>query len=113
MAKPILPDVPARSKLTDDSGKLSREWLQFFQQDYVPSGVTAGTYGDSSHIAQITVNDRGRVTAAANISSSGGLPNVGPGPGTFVIGAALSPTGSNGSITIDAQGRITGLTPAS
>lgn len=32
------------------------------------SGVTAGTYGDSAHVAQVTIDAKGRVTAAANVS---------------------------------------------
>lgn len=40
------------------------------------------------------------------------LPNVGPGAGTYVVGAKLTGGGTNGSITIDAQGRITAISPA-
>lgn len=36
------------------------------------SGVTAGTYGDATNVAQITVDARGHVTAAANVAISGG-----------------------------------------
>jgi hypothetical protein len=36
------------------------------------SGVTAATYGDSSHVAQVTVDAKGRVTAASNVAVSGG-----------------------------------------
>ena len=40
----------------------------------VPSGVTAGTYGDATHVAQFTVNENGDITAAADvlITSTGG-----------------------------------------
>lgn len=40
------------------------------------------------------------------------LPNVGPGPGTYVTGLKLTGPGTNGSITIDAEGRITAVTQA-
>lgn len=36
--------------------------------DLAPSGVAAGTYGDSSHSAEITVDADGRITAASNQS---------------------------------------------
>lgn len=37
-----------------------------------PNGVTAGTYGDSTHIGQFKVNAQGLVTFADNISFTGG-----------------------------------------
>lgn len=36
------------------------------------SGVTAGTYGDATHVGQFTVTTSGVITAAANIPISGG-----------------------------------------
>jgi hypothetical protein len=36
------------------------------------SGVTAATYGDSTHVAQIAVDAKGRVTSASNVAVSGG-----------------------------------------
>ncbi len=37
-----------------------------------PSGVTAGTYGDATHVAQVTIGTDGRVTAASSVAISGG-----------------------------------------
>lgn len=39
------------------------------------SGVTAGTYGDSSHVGSFTVDAKGRITSASNIS----IPATNPG----------------------------------
>jgi len=36
------------------------------------SGVTAATYGDSSHVAQVTIGADGRVTVAANVAIAAG-----------------------------------------
>jgi hypothetical protein len=40
--------------------------------DLPTSGVTAGTYGDSTHVGQFTVAASGVVTAASNVAISGG-----------------------------------------
>jgi hypothetical protein len=42
------------------------------------TGVSAGTYGDSSNVAQITVDEKGRITSAVDVPVSGG----GGGSGT-------------------------------
>lgn len=62
------------------------------------SGVTAATYGDSTHVAQITVDAKGRVTAASNVLISGGgggssyVPlSMGFEPLTFVSDGAGQP----------------------
>lgn len=36
------------------------------------TAVTPGTYGDSTHVAQVTVDQQGRLTAVTNVSSGGG-----------------------------------------
>jgi len=41
------------------------------------SGVTADTYGDASHVAQITVDAKGRITAASNVAIPAALTGSG------------------------------------
>lgn len=36
------------------------------------TAVTPGTYGDSTHVARVTIDQKGRVTAASNVTISGG-----------------------------------------
>jgi hypothetical protein len=40
------------------------------------------------------------------------LPEIGPGPGTYATGAKITGGGSPGSITLDAYGRVVGISPA-
>ncbi len=69
---------------------------------------------------QIWVGDAGGVASAvtpsgdATISNTGALTlkNTGPGAGTHVVGLKLTGGGTDGSITIDAQGRVTAITDA-
>ena len=68
------------------------------------SGVTAGTYGDDSNVAQVTVDDYGRVTSASNvaISSSAG--------GTVTSITAAADAGSGTAITSSGTLTFTGGT---
>ena len=47
--------------------------------DLPVSGVTAGTYGDATHVGQFTVTAAGLVTAASNVATGGG------GGGSFAL----------------------------
>ncbi|MEO0097424.1 MAG: hypothetical protein ABIK78_04945 [candidate division WOR-3 bacterium] len=48
--------------------------------DLAATGVTAGTYGDATNVAQITVNEKGQITNATNVAITG-LPPTGPAGG--------------------------------
>lgn len=64
------------------------------------SGVTPGTIGSSSQIPVLTVDDKGRITAA----TTAGFPSTGVTPGTYGQNNAIP------QIEVDAQGRITNVT---
>lgn len=75
----------------------------------VPTGVTPGTYGDATHVSQVTVDTKGRVTTAASVTitgagstgATGATGATGPGGSTGATGATgpevtplSGPTGS-------------------
>jgi hypothetical protein len=70
-------------------------YIQGVQQG-LASGVTPGTYGDSTHVGQFTVNALGIVTTASSVSISasaiGAVTSVSQGTGIVVGGTATAPT---------------------
>lgn len=51
-------------------------WRLIAATDLPNSGVTAATYGDASHVAQVAVNAQGLVTSASNVAITGGTGTV-------------------------------------
>lgn len=69
--------------------------------ELVATGVTAGSYGNSTNIASFTVDEDGRLTAASNVSLANLSITTLTTSGNVVIGGNLT---VNGSVTtIDAE----------
>lgn len=69
------------------------------------SGATAGTYGGSTSIPQITVDAKGRITSAISLNAQPS--DLSPSPaGTYGSGAAVP------VITLNAKGQVTSVTTA-
>lgn len=57
------------------------------------SGVTAATYGSSTQVGQFTVNNKGRITSAANVTiAAGGAVEYDAGNGAIVTATAAGVT---------------------
>ena len=86
------------------------------------TGVSAGSYGDSTHVPTLTVDAKGRLTTVgiATISSgapsgpaSGDLSGTYPAPSLITTGVTAASYGDASHVpqlTIDAKGRITAAT---
>lgn len=124
---PILPGNNASDLIT---GTLNPDRL-------ATSGVSAGTFGTSSSVAQFTVDSKGRITSATNVgisgSAGGTVVAVGANSSTLAISNSpvtysgalqleLSTTGvpaitagsstQSAVITVDTYGRVTALSTA-
>lgn len=61
------------------------------------SGVSAGTYGDATHVAQLQIDAKGRVTGASNVAISGG---GGGGSVSFGAYASRPAAGNSGHLYV-------------
>ncbi len=69
------------------------------------TAVSAGTYGNATNVAQITVDAQGRITSASNVSISIG--------NTAVTAGSYGSANTVATFTVDAQGRLTAAANAS
>ena len=69
------------------------------------TAVSAGTYGNATNVAQITVDAQGRITSASNVSISIG--------NTTVTAGSYGSANTVATFTVDAQGRLTAAANAS
>lgn len=108
-------------------------WRLFQNGDLPNSGVTAATYGDASHVAQVAVNAQGVITSASNvaISAGSGITDLTSTGGTITVTTPTGPTtnvdlaatavsagsygdsGHVGTFTVDADGRLTAASSVS
>lgn len=71
------------------------------------SGVTAATYGDSTHVAQVTVGSDGRLTSASNVAiSAGNSLTVEEEDGTPSVSNVSTIKVTNGTLTDDGSGTV-------
>lgn len=115
----------AQAYVYDDS---AAGWRLLANADLPASGAAAGTYGDATHVAQVSVNAQGIVTNVSSvaiaagsgtvslITSTGGTITVTNGagptanvdlPASGVAAASYGDSSHVAQITVDAQGRIT------
>jgi hypothetical protein len=62
--------------------------------DLPTTGVAAGTYGDASHSAEITIDAEGRITTAVNVGIGGGSNSIGFEIGYDQITSSVNVTGT-------------------
>jgi hypothetical protein len=70
------------------------------------SGVTAGTYGSSSNVSQVTIDQYGRVTAAANIAVVSSQWTGLPGSSIYYIPGVSIGSSNNATANLQVTGNV-------
>jgi len=93
----------AQGYVYDDSAG----WRAPVDTDLPASGVTAATYGDATHVSQVTVNAEGIVTAASNVPIGGGsgITDLTSTAGTITV---TTPTGPTTNVDLPSSGVVAG-----
>lgn len=79
-------------------------WRLMAGSDLPNSGVTAATYGDGTHVAQVAVNAQGLVTSAANVAITGGSGTISDITSTGSSITVGSPTGPTTNVDVASSG---------
>jgi hypothetical protein len=92
----------------------STKWQQVFNSSgLTPSGVTAGTYGDATHVGQFTVDVNGIITSAADVLITAGLTTLTIGTTTITSGTTTrilyDNAGILGEYTITGSGTVVAM----
>ena len=107
--KGILPDraVQAITDLTNSVSGLKTRFNALNQRPLLDKPTADALYGPAATRAALQVNGSHPLNTMGLVTTL-----VGPGAGTYTVGAKLTSGGHNGTITIDANGRITAIQTA-
>jgi hypothetical protein len=79
----------------------------------LPPGYVGTINGLGGAVNIVAANNSGLVLQVVGQNINISLPHVGPGAATYTTGLKLTVGGNNGTITLDAFGRVTAVTQAS
>jgi len=77
-----------------------------------PAGSVTSLNGINGQVTLVNGTGIGLTILATPKQITIALAHFGPGAGTYTTGAKLTPTGTNGTITLDNTGRVSAISPA-